>query len=420
MTNRSYGSSVLFAAKKETTYGVPATGNYAFLPFQSHDISSEQNLIASEILGLGREPRDPFKDIIKVSGSIVVPIDVRNFGFWLQQLFGDAVVTQQAATGSIVFAANPVVSDTITINSTVFTFVSGAPTGNQIQIGATLAATIANTTSRLNASVVAGVALATYSDNTTNTLNIVFDALGVVGNAFTLLSSSNNAVVSAPTLLGGSFVHTFKSGQQNIPSFSMETHHQNVSTFFHTLGASADSLDITFNRSGGAFANIAVMAQVEHKNTTTNRGAATNAVYETFNQFQGSIKKDGVSLGNVVTASFNFSNQFDSIETIRNDALIEGVDPTQVKIGGSIEARYGDNVLIDLASSNSTMALELGFTINAGKKIVFTFPRVFLQKPKLPVSGPGGVQGSFSWEAAYNNAEAASVVCQLYNDVASY
>ena len=46
------------------------------------------------------------------------------------------------ATGTISFLANPAANDTITLGGTVVTFVASAPTGNQVLIGATLAATL--------------------------------------------------------------------------------------------------------------------------------------------------------------------------------------------------------------------------------------------------------------------------------------
>jgi hypothetical protein len=45
---------------------------------------------------------------------------------------------------------------------------------------------------------------------------------------------------------------------------------------------------------------------------------------------------------------------------------------------------------------------------------------VFLPKPKYAISGPGGVEASFDWRAAYDESEGTMLRVSLSNDVASY
>lgn len=116
--------------------------------------------------------------------------------------FGATAGTQ--ATGTLTVDTNPPNNETIAINGTTFTFKSSAPTGNQILIGTDAAATATNIASTLNASVVAGIALATYSAST-DEVTITYDAGGTDGNAYTLADSSTAKVTrSGATLSGGS------------------------------------------------------------------------------------------------------------------------------------------------------------------------------------------------------------------------
>jgi hypothetical protein len=76
----------------------------------------------------------------------------------------------------------------------------------------------------LNASVVSGVAPATYSKVGATTLHIVNDTAGLTGNAFTLAASRDvDRHVSGATLSGGTNKHTFTSGARACPSMSLET-----------------------------------------------------------------------------------------------------------------------------------------------------------------------------------------------------
>jgi hypothetical protein len=111
--------------------------------------------------------------------------------------------TAPTAFGSITFAVNPSAAATITIGGTAVTFVTSLTTGNQILIGATLAATLANAVTFLNQSADVNLSKATYSVNQAGTaLQIVYKTPGTAGNTFTLAASA--ATPSGATLTGGS------------------------------------------------------------------------------------------------------------------------------------------------------------------------------------------------------------------------
>ena len=90
---RAYGANAQLLGKFETVYGTPPSGNYIKFPFVSSELGSEQGLIASDLLGQGRDPYAPIRDVIRVEGNIVVPVDVRNFGHWLKALLGAPTTT---------------------------------------------------------------------------------------------------------------------------------------------------------------------------------------------------------------------------------------------------------------------------------------------------------------------------------------
>lgn len=107
------------------------------------------------------------------------------------------------ATGKVTFSGQPSNLDTLTLNGTAITFVSGTPTGNQVQIGASVAATIA--------------ALEAFIDASSDTQLVKFNAVasatilyleaatpGTGGNALTLARSGANMTLSGGTLSGGS------------------------------------------------------------------------------------------------------------------------------------------------------------------------------------------------------------------------
>jgi hypothetical protein len=63
------------------------------------------------------------------------------------------------------------------------------------------------------------------------------------------------------------------------------------------------------------------------------------------------------------------------------------------------------------------VSLSYGWS-NAGNSLVFAMPRVFLPKPKRPITGPKGILAGFNWQAS--GAAAAQMTATLANDVADY
>ena len=90
---RAHGARAQMALAFESVYGTaPATG-FRTVPFASTTLGSEQPLIASELLGQGRDPLAPIKDAVTADGDVVVPIDVENLGLWLKAAFGAPTTT---------------------------------------------------------------------------------------------------------------------------------------------------------------------------------------------------------------------------------------------------------------------------------------------------------------------------------------
>ena len=310
---RAYGANASLLAAFEPTYGTTPTGDFGKIPFVSTTLGSEQGLIANDLIGLGRDPSAPIRDVIKVEGDIVIPIDLRNIGMWLKALLGSPV------------------------------------------------------------------------------------SLGDTAHT-----------------------HTFVSGNSGLPSLSLETGLPDIPAYFLASGVMANSLQVKFARSGAADATLGLIAQGEVKRTASADVTPTTLPITRFNQYQGSIKKNGQALGNVVAAQLTYSNNLARIETIRSDGKIEGADPTVASLTGNLEVRFADTELIDAATNNTPLELTFSYVIDATKSLTFIAHEVYLPKPKLSISGPGGIQATFDWQAAKNTVAGHMLTVQLVNDVVAY
>ena len=109
---------------------------------------------------------------------------------------------------------------------------------------------------------------------------------------------------------------------------------------------------------------------------------------------------------------------------IRTDALIDAIDPTLIAVSGSIDLRFADMTLLNDAINGNAISLQLQYQfpgLDANNYLLnWTFHSVYLPRPKMQISGPGGVQAAFNWEAAYNDSLSKSVTVTLKNDVSAY
>jgi hypothetical protein len=107
-----------------------------------------------------------------------------------------------AASATFTFAAQPVVNDALIFDGTTVTFVASGATGNQVNIGGSLATTIGNLLTFLNASSDVNIVKMTYGVSG-DVLTCTAATAGTAGNLLTLVSDSTAVTASSPTLLGG-------------------------------------------------------------------------------------------------------------------------------------------------------------------------------------------------------------------------
>ena len=215
--------------------------------------------------------------------------------------------------------------------------------------------------------------------------------------------------------------HTFKSGGVSIPSMAIEIGNPEVPNYSMFTGVMLDKLAFRMERSGNLTATASLVAQGETPATTAQSGTlAALAQLKRFGHFQGSIKRNGSALGNIISADFTYANNLDPVETIRADGKIDGADPTIAAMTGSMVARFADTTLRDQAIAGTSCSLEFSWVIGANESLTITVHEVYLPVPRREIPGPQGIQATINWQAALNAAAGCMVTAVLKNAVASY
>ena len=228
------------------------------------------------------------------------------------------------------------------------------------------------------------------------------------------------AAFGQPTTTGTTpKTHTFQSGNWTLPSMSIETAMPEVPRFAMHSGCVLDQLSWQMQRSGLLTASAKLTAQGETIAATA-AGTPTALGLQRFGHFNGTVKRNGTALGNVVSAEITYSNNLDRIETIRGDGRIDGADPTMAALTGRIEVRFSDTTLVTQAIDGTPCELEFNYSLGANASFTFTAHAVYLPIPRIEIAVPQGVQASFDWQAAKATSPARMCTVVLVNTLTGY
>lgn len=412
-------------------YGtVPADG-FRGLPVVSLELGESQDVLEDPTLGRGRNAQDGGDGEINNSGSMTAGVDARYFGLHLKGMFGAPVTTQGvAATGSFTFDDQPVDTSTITIAGEDVTFVDAdAVAANlEVNIGATLAETLANLCVTLNASDDADISAMTYRVNLAGTaLLITHDTIGTAGNAVTLAASTvpdSNATASAATLTGGSasgpYNHVFTGGAQDLPDAAVELWNPEVPSSRMNFGVMYNDMSIQMQRSGLLNATFNLVAQGETESASRQSGTLEDEwAWERFSQFSGHVEDAGVPLAYVQNATLRVGNNLDRDESIRPDGRIGGADAAGFTAGLDLTVRFATTALRDKANARESLTLRGGWA-RGDHSLTFLMENIRLPRRPAALTSPGGITVNYPMQAFESQASQRSLVVTLVNDVPSY
>lgn len=223
----------------------------------------------------------------------------------------------------------------------------------------------------------------------------------------------------------GTYDHVFTSGGDDLPSMTLEKAHSKLTTprFELITGFVCGSLSFDLARTGPASASIDGIAQGSEFLTSSNDNAPVAYALRRFFQNRASIKMAGSQLGYVTAGSFNYTNNIEGVETIRDDGKIDGVDTGEARASGSVTVRLSsDTTITDAITAETPVSMEVGYSMPGaeGYALKFAMPRVFLPKVKESIEGPGGIDQQYDWQAAFDSVAGHMMQVTLTNDVANY
>lgn len=231
------------------------------------------------------------------------------------------------------------------------------------------------------------------------------------------------AAFGNPTTTGTTTrTHTFASGAYDLPSQSVEVQMPQVPSYEMFSGLVLNELSFSMARSGLLGGTVRLIGQGSGgKQPATAAGTPGTWGDKRFGHFAGSIRRNGTALAQIVSADVTYSNGLDAVATIRADGKIDGVDPGMASLTGRITARFSDLTLIDQASAGTPCELVFGHELSASERWSLTAHAVYLPVPRTPISGPGGIEATYEWQAAKaGGAPNRMATAVLVNAVTAY
>jgi hypothetical protein len=181
------------------------------------------------------------------------------------------------------------------------------------------------------------------------------------------------AAFDAPTITGiGPYTHEFCSGGWVLPSLSIETAIPEVPRHAMYTGGVMGQLSWQMTRAGLLTATMKLMAQGESVVVASSAGTPSAIPLQRFGHFNGAIRRNGVDLGNVVSAEVAYATGLDRIE-----------------------ARFSDTTLVSQSIDGTPCDLSFGWALPTGESLTLTAHAVYLLHPRIEISGPQGMQANF-------------------------
>ena len=221
---------------------------------------------------------------------------------------------------------------------------------------------------------------------------------------------------------GGDFTHVFKSGAIELPAGTIEMQARSDVVLQH-VGCMIDTWAMSTQRQAGyGRADFTIVGRTENRLSAPVDSDAAAVAEARIPAFTGTLKIDDVAAAAVTDANFTYANALAPHEGLDAAGLQTGYDTGMRAFTGQLTARFTDTVLYADAEAASALSLEFLWSLAANKSLSVKAGVARLERARIGVDGPGGIQVPYSFKAETDPDEAAKamLVVTLKNQVAAY
>lgn len=227
-------------------------------------------------------------------------------------------------------------------------------------------------------------------------------------------------LLGSPTTSGTSpKTHTYTSGSNTLPSMAIEVGYAQVPTYRMFVGVGVNSMQIECRPSGLVRATVDLIGANETSATSSQGGTPTTHALTEFSPFQAVIRRSGSALATVRSCTWQYANDLEPIEVIRNTSQIVMLAPGTARCSGQLTALFESTTLLDQALNGTATSFEIEWSIDANQKLTLSMPNVMLERTGPVVEGPRGIMVEFQWRS-FGISGTPMATAVLVNSISSY
>lgn len=386
--SQARGSASQVLIDFEATYGVdPNSPAGISIPYHFPvDLKQSQDVKPSTVHRGNRNPAQGFYDTKDVKGTLSVPVDILNFGYWLRALLGTPTTGGPVSDTLDNAPAVDKVGDFVGIPITGHSFIAGQ------------SITIDGTTNYDGTYIIAS--------KTTN--EIVIPSLYVA-----------ETFVGTETCVAAYYTHIFKPAA-GIESFLVDAGYTNINQFFKFNGCKLGQMSIDFGGAGNELmAKLSITGAKETQGGTAYDESPTSLALTRFMNRHLSFEEGGSAFAKIKSGTLNIGNDLDEDSFAAAGDSRFDLPEGDAQVNGSFSVFFDDVALYNKAAAGTPSSFKVVLD-NGVYSLTFLFPEL-LYSVETPTIVKGGVYADFKFEGYYASAaEAAAIVATLVNNQASY
>ena len=249
----------------------------------------------------------------------------------------------------------------------------------------------------------------------------------IIGHWLTMALGEETTSNNDPVI--GTNTHTWKSGKDILPSYTIVNQMPDVTPVRHTLGLGIqmNSFSLRLEPTGRLYFEGQLQGNsFSLKQSSHGLSGATTLVFERMSQIETYLELNDAQIGKVTYMSLNFSNNNEVVRYVGDQGNIGDVLPGLVDVSGEVAVLYHPtehDALFTLVNNRTTFKLAalIKYGQDDDQQLQFIMNQAEFTKPSIPVSSPSGIQATFPFTATANTSIAGSALeVKLMTPVSGY